>query len=145
MKKFILLTLLMPVLAFATTPDNTVLPNKIKVYYNENNGLSLKPVKGSAEIEIQTSNEFTKNPGCYLFCISKNHKLGLYSVEHKTYMMGQIRVSGHYMNGYCTPTGYGDKDPRKAKEFIEHCEKSFPEKCESKSCWVDNNTNILFY
>lgn len=137
--------ILFPSVASAVSPNKTVLPDEVKVYYSEKVGLSRKAFNGGTEKVVPTNNDYKDSPGCYLFCVSKNAKHSAYPISDKVYTMGQVRVAGHYMNGLCIPKGYGDKDVRKAKEFKELCEKSFPEKCEKESCWADANTSQWFY
>src|SRR5437868_5802912 len=125
----ILILALLPVGAFAVSPTKAVLPDDLKMYYSNKAGLSKTNFKGATEKTIPTNNEYTDNPGCYVSCQSKNSKEGIYHVSDNVYMMGQIRVAGHFMNGLCVPKGYESKDLRRSKEFREQCEKSFPTSC----------------
>ena len=117
-------------------PNKGMLPEEFKVYYNENVGISKTSFKGASEKVIPTKNDFTEVPGCYISCYTKDAKKGLYNIGDNTYLIGQIRVSGHYYGGTCLPKGFENKDVRNAKEFKEMCEKDFPEKCEKESCGV---------
>jgi hypothetical protein len=149
MKKYsitgiVLSSLLVSFATIAETPNQTILPDDMKVYYNSKQGLTLKSVSGSAEKNIPTSNEFKDMPGCYLACISKTAKHGIFPIGENAYLTGQIRVKGRYMDGYCVPTGYENKDARTSKEFKDKCQEAFPERCGDGSCFVGNNTSAWF-
>lgn len=117
-------------------PNKGMLPEEFKVYYSDSVGISKTAFKGSSEKVIPTVNEFTEVPGCYISCFTKDPKKGIYSIGDNHYLIGQIRVSGHYYGGNCLPKGFENKDVRTATEFKEMCEKNFPEKCEKASCGV---------
>lgn len=130
-------------------PEDVRLPDAIKVYYSENHGVSKKPFKGAKADVLPTNNEYKDAPGCYIACYSNNPsvapKLGAYPVGGKNYMMGQIRVEGHYHNGLCIPKGYENKDVRTSKEMKEACEKSFPAMCEKATCTANGLTANWFW
>lgn len=141
---FCILSCTLPTQIMATTQNKNILPEEFKVYYKKNVGVSQKAFKGSSEKLIPTSNSFEGNPGCYIACYSKNNLHGIYPVDQKTYLVGQIRVKGNYQNAMCVPTGYTDKDYRQAKEFKTQCEAEFPEACENQSCWISGQTADWF-
>lgn len=129
----------------AELPTNqTILPDQIKVYYNPNIGVSQKAYKGGTEKIIPTLNDFKETPGCYLSCFSRSSKDAIYPVDTNVYLMGQIRVQGHYTNGLCLPKGFESQDIRAAKEFKQKCEDAFPERCEKESCWASGRTGGWF-
>lgn len=130
--------------AAPTSPMQEILPEQFKVYYNQNLGIARKAFNTSAEKIIPTNNEFTEAAGCYLSCYSKNAKDAIYPVDTHVYLMGQIRVQGHYHNGLCLPKGFENQDIRAAKEFKAKCEEAFPERCEKESCWASGNTGNWF-
>lgn len=144
-KGICLISLLLPLIAIASEPNKTLLPEEFKVYYKKGLGISEKQFKeGKAKI-IPTSNDYTGVPGCYVACYSKNPIDGVYSVGDKTYLMGQIRVKGQYQNGYCIPKGFEDKDIRSDKTFINQCAAEFPERCSAKHpCSVGGQTASWF-
>lgn len=117
--------------------NQTVLPDIFRVYFNENTGFSHKPFRGAKLKKIPTNNEFTKNPGCYVSCLSKNKKGSIYSIDQHVHLIGQIRVEGEYHDGFCQPKGHEDQDLRISKVFKEKCEESFPERCEKANCWAN--------
>lgn len=117
-----------------------LLPEEFQVYYNKNMGISTTAFKGGQAKTIPTSNTYEGAPGCYIACHGKNQHDGVYPVSDNTYMMGQIRVQGHYANGYCIPKGYESKDIRQAKEFKEKCALEFPEQCKDSSCSISGQT-----
>ncbi len=126
-------------------PNKGMLPEEFKVYYSEKTGISQKSFKGASEKVIPTKNDFTEVPGCYITCYTKDAKKGIYSVGDNTYLIGQIRVAGHYYGGNCLPKGFENKDVRTAKEFKEMCEKDFPEKCEKESCTAGSNYTAQWF
>ena len=126
-------------------PTQTIFPEAFKVYYKDNMGVSRKDFHGSTEKTIPTKNEFTAHPGCYLSCVSHNKKDGIYTVGDGKYVVGQLRVKGHYANGLCIPSGYESKDIRNANEWKEKCQASFPEMCPKGSCKVMGNTANWFF
>ncbi len=126
-------------------PNKGMLPEEFKVYYSDSAGISKTSFKGSSEKVIPTVNEFTEVPGCYISCYTTDAKKGLYNIGDNNYLIGQIRVSGHYYGGNCLPKGFENKDVRTAKEFKEMCEKNFPEKCEKESCGVGANHTAQWF
>ncbi|MGE3318614.1 MAG: hypothetical protein AB7I18_04900 [Candidatus Berkiella sp.] len=126
-------------------PNKGMLPEEFKVYYSEKAGISKTAFKGGSEKIIPTKNDFTEVPGCYISCYTNDPKKGLYHVGDNTYLIGQIRVSGHYYGGNCLPKGFENKDVRTAKEFKEMCEKDFPEKCDKLSCSVGSNNTAQWF
>jgi len=135
---------LISVNALAEIPDKHLLPEEFTVYYNKNMGISKTKFSGASETLIPTSNDITSSPGCYIACYSKQAQDSAYELDHQKYLMGQLRVKGHYANGMCIPEGYESKDFRTAKDFIQKCEQVFPERCGNKSCWVGGETAAWF-
>ena len=124
-----------------TTPNDTLLHEEFKVYYNEHIGLSKKPFKSSTAKTVPTKNDIhSDNPGCYIACYSKDKKHAVYSVDDSYHLIGQVRVQGKYTNGLCIPKGYENKEFRGAKEIKEKCEISFPQPCAKGSCQIDGHT-----
>lgn len=126
-------------------PNKGMLPEEFKVYYNDKVGISKTSFKGANEKVIPVKNDFTEVPGCYISCYTNDPKKGVYNVGDNHYLIGQIRVSGHYYGGNCLPKGFENKDIRGAKEFKEMCEKDFPEKCEKQSCTVGSNGTAQWF
>ncbi|MBS0289571.1 MAG: hypothetical protein JSS07_06015 [Proteobacteria bacterium] len=135
--------------AITMKPDDMRLPDDIKVHFSEKVGLTHSATKGAKSDVLPTNNDYKDAPGCYIACYSSNStiasKLGAYPVDNKTFIMGQVRVKGHYYNGLCIPTGFENKSLKTAKEMKEACEKSFPAMCEKESCWANGNTSHWFY
>lgn len=149
--KFILAAMLLPLSTQASSmrPDDMRLPDDIKVYYSQKVGLTHKAYKGAKADVLPVNNDYKDSPGCYIACYS-NHsdtaaKKGAYPVEGKTFVMGQVRVKGHYQGGICIPTGYENKSIHSSKEMKEVCEKSFPAMCEKGTCWANGKTSHWFY
>lgn len=130
-------------------PKTSLLPDDIKVYYNEKVGLSRNSFKNGKENILPTNNDYNEVPGCYIACYSSDAKIapkyGAYPVGDNTYIMGQVRVKGNLQGGYCIPDGFEGKDIRISKEMKETCEKSFPAMCEKASCWANSTISTLLY
>lgn len=143
--KWILALTLLPLCAQAESPNKTVLPDDFKVFQNEKVGISTKSFKGAQEKTLPTDNEYKDAPGCYIACQSKHSKEAAYHLMDNIYMMGQIRVPGHYSNGFCIPKGFERVKLSSSKDLKEKCTKSFPTQCENDSCWADGRTANWFY
>ncbi len=145
------MAMLLPLSSQAETmrPDDMRLPDDIKVYYSKKVGLTHKAYKGAKADVLPINNDYKDSPGCYIACYSNHGELaakrGAYPVEGKTFVMGQVRVKGHYHSGICIPTGYEHKSVHTSKEMKEACEKSFPAMCEKGSCWANGKTSHWFY
>ncbi|MBN9288125.1 MAG: hypothetical protein BGO43_13355 [Gammaproteobacteria bacterium 39-13] len=130
-------------------PKTSLLPDDIKVYYNEKVGLSRNSFKSGKENVLPTNNDYNEVPGCYIACYSSDAKIapqyGAYPVGDNTYIMGQVRVKGNLHDGYCIPAGFEGKDIRVSKEMKETCEKSFPAMCEKSTCWANSKISTLIY
>ncbi len=132
---------LLPMMAFAQTPNKTLLPDNFKIYVNEKVGLSRTNFAGAKEHILPINNDYKEAPGCYIACYSNDQKLGTYKISDHTYVMGQVRVKGGYHNAMCMPTGFDGKDLRHSKEMKTVCENAFPLMCEKGKCWVDGKTS----
>lgn len=124
--------------------DSTLLPQEFKVYYTEKIVIANHPFEGSIEKILPTRNEFEGTPGCYIACYSHEEKQSVYPVGNNIFVMGQIRVPGHYMNKICQPTGFENKDISAEQEFKFKCEKVFPHQCGKSSCWAGGDTGGWF-
>ncbi len=124
--------------------DSTLLPQEFKVYYNEKVIVANQPFQGSTEKVLPTRNEFQGTPGCYIACYSHEENQSIYPIGNNIFVMGQIRVAGHYTNKICQPTGFEDKDISAEQEFKFKCEKVFPDKCTKSSCWAGGDTGGWF-
>jgi len=152
MKKYTVLFVLLGALGSASTlqaspeiPGQTIFPEEFKVYYKSDVGVSRKVFHQSQEKTIPTKNIYKENPGCYLSCVTDNKNEGQYVFWDQKYIVGQLRVKGHYANGICMPHQYENKDIRNAKEFTTQCENVFPEKCSNSSCKVNGHTANWFF
>lgn len=128
-------------MAFAEIPDSTLLPDELKIYVNEKVGLSRSAFPGAKQTVLPINNEYKDKPGCYVACYSKNPKSSTYKLYENAYVMGQVRVKGHYQDAMCLPTGFDGKDLSATKEMKDLCEKAFPAMCEKGSCWADGKTS----
>jgi hypothetical protein len=130
--------------AFANENERILLPDKFKVYFKENVGVVNHPFEGSSERVLPTINKFKGVPGCYIACYSHNTKNSIYPVSSNIYVMGQIRVPGHYEGRICQPHGFENQDISSATAFKLKCSKNLPEACSQSSCWAGGDTGGWF-
>ena len=108
--KWILTVALLPIMANAATAVKMMLPDDLKVYYSEREGLSRTSFKGAKADVLPTNNEYKDAPGCYIACYSADpkigKKLGAYPIDMSSYVMVQVRVKGTYREALCTPSGF---------------------------------------
>lgn len=139
MNIFLILFLVLSPSAFADPTDithETILPEVFTVYHHPEYGVSTSPFKKATPKKIFTNNDYKEIPGCYILCLSKNKKRAAYALDHDTYIIGQIRVPGHYADGLCIAKDYEEHSLTELKNFKEQCEKAFPERCEKENCWA---------
>lgn len=137
MKIFLILCLVFSSAAFAEEITNgTILPEVFTVYYHPEQGISTTAFKEAKARKIFTNNHYKDTPGCYILCLSKNKKRAAYAIDAETYLIGQIRVPGHYADGVCVAKDHEDASIAELTLFKEKCEAAFPERCEKQSCWA---------
>lgn len=132
----------LPSMAIATIPyqDRMLFPEDYKVYYKPNVGVVNHPFEGGIEKTLPTVNYFQKTPGCYIACYSHQEYKSVYPVARDIFVMGQIRVSGHYEDRICKPKAYETKDISAEESFKKLCQDSLPDQCSNLTCWVGGDT-----
>jgi len=103
-------------------PDTTLLPN---------------------DFSIPTVNSFTRVPGCYVAAYSRTAENSAYAVGGGVYVMGLVRVPGHYAGSICLPAGYETEDISRLDIFKDLLDYSLPTACENRSCWAGGDTGGL--
>lgn len=121
--------------------NSTLLPNPYPVYVIENKSVINHSYPGASEVFLPTDNSYTEAPGCYIACYAHNH--GMYAVGQNIYVIGQIRVKGHYVNRLCQPDGFLEQDLSKAHFFQMLCSKKLPA-CAGENCWAGGDTGGWF-
>lgn len=122
-------------------PESSLLPSPYPVYVIENSGVVNHSYPGAVQVFIPTNNEYKEAPGCYIACYS--HQPGAYAVSSNIYVIGQVRVRGHYVARNCVPEGYKNMDISKADPLKELCSVSI-EACKNKGCWAGGDTGGWF-
>ncbi|WP_445632592.1 hypothetical protein NSTC745_04140 [Nostoc sp. DSM 114161] len=89
---------------------------------------------------LPTVNDFTGSPGCYIAAYSHQREMSARSVGGDIYVMGQVRVPGHYEGRICQPKGYEGKDISSLDYFKELFDQKLPKVCINKSCWAGGDT-----
>lgn len=144
--KYVLLTFLFvsTSVAFADVQDEMLLPEDFKVYTKEHEGVVNHNFDGAKEVTLPTVNAFKDKPGCYVACYSKDATHGVYPVDENIYVIGQMRVAGHYLNRICKPQNFKDKDISAEETFKKQCTEHFPKQCAEHSCWAGGDTGGWF-
>jgi hypothetical protein len=101
-------------------------------------------VDGAIEKILPTVNLFKGKPGCYVACYSHQVNQSVYPVSKDIFVMGQVRVEGHYDNRICKPKGYEDKDISAENAFKQLCEDNLKQQCTQLSCWAGGDTGGWF-
>lgn len=127
-------------------PSFTLLPNNLKIYPVPGGGVStVQKDSTTIELTLPTTNKWLADPGCYLTCHTKDETLGVFPTGNGAYVVGQIRVPGHYdQDGMCkTPLGK-DEDMSTSRRFKYMCNVAFKESCKYESCWAEPKTSHFF-
>lgn len=139
-----LVTCLVVAACWANEADKLLLPNNFKVYYKENVGVINHPQTGFNERVLPTINAHQGEPGCYIACYSHHQDQSVYPVAKDIFVMGQIRVPGHYEGRICLPQGFEKQDISAAVEFKAKCEAYLPSACRERQCWAGGDTGGWF-
>lgn len=89
---------------------------------------------------IPTINSFTRTPGCYVVAYSHTAENSAYPIGNGIYVMGLVRVPGHYVGQICLPDGYETEDISHLEIFKDLFDYSLPTACRNRSCWAGGNT-----
>jgi hypothetical protein len=119
------------------------LPEDFVIYTDGKTVMNWQPSPRYEEKSLPTFNFYQEEDGGYIAIYTRDPTMGVYSVGGDIYVMGQIRVRGHYKGRIFIPTGYraGDnitQDP----ELLEICEKYFPSM--AGHMWVGGDTGGWF-
>ena len=120
-----------------------MLPENFQVYTDGYTILNWQPDESFKEITLPTYNDYQGKDGGYVALYTRDPEAGLYGVGDGIYVMGQLRVQGHYVGRIFVPTGYeyGENITRDAK-ILETCKTYFPEM--SNDFWVGGDTGGWF-
>lgn len=118
-----------------------LLPEVFRVYVNGNTVIN-HPARGFQERVLPTVNDFRGAPGCYVACYSHDRAGGVYGVGGNIYVMGQVRVPGHYEGRVCLPDRFGHADISAASGIRQLCKASVPS-C-GNNCWGGGDTGGWF-
>lgn len=91
---------------------------------------------------LPTINKYMGDDGGYIACYSHNEEGSIYSIGDSIYVMGQIRLQGHYIGQVFHPQGYENQDISAAQEFKDLCNQIFPA-CKG-DCWAGGDTGGWF-
>lgn len=128
--------------AMRMDPDLLLLSEKLEIY-TDGKAVVNHPYPGFSKKILPTNNDYKGTFGCYVACYSHHKKDAVYSVGKNIYVIGQVRVPGHYTGRICIPTGFTDKDISVEKTFNALCGKRF-KACKDNSCWVGGDTGGWF-
>lgn len=134
-----LLSLSLP--TYAKDVDSTVLPEDFSVYV-QNDVVINYPARGFERKILPTRNLFLGSPGGYIACYSHHQPSSVYGVGGGIYVMGQLRIPGHYHGRLFHPNGYINKDISAASKFKALCTTTFPA-CRGE-CWAGGDTGGWF-
>lgn len=93
---------------------------------------------------IPVRNEYDKDNGCYIACYSHNSANSAYPIGQDMFVMGVIRVEGHYAQRICLPKGYENKDISAELYFKDKCTKHLSHACQRNTCWAGGDTGGWF-
>ncbi len=119
------------------------LPEDFAVYTDGETLINWQPSPQYEEIKLPTFNFYQGDNGGYLAICTREQEMGVYSVGDGIYVMGQIRVEGHYEGRIFIPKGFnaGD-DITQQIEFLQICEIYFPNM--RGLMWVGGDTGGWF-
>lgn len=140
MKKILLCLIL---LGTTVNAAEYFIPEDFAVYTDGDIILNWQPNSSFKKRGLTTLNHYEGEDGGYIAIYTRDEDAGVYSVGDDIYVMGQIRVQGHYEGRIFIPIGYsyGDKitqDP----ELLAICSLYFPEK--AGRMWVGGDTGGWF-
>ncbi len=102
--------------ATSTTPY--WLPEDFRVYIDPNtHAVGNNPLEGYEERTLPTVNRYTGEDGGYLAIYSHDASKAVYSVADDIYVVGQVRLKGHYAGRIFHPEGYENMDIGSLDEF----------------------------
>ncbi|MEH2038631.1 hypothetical protein [Nostoc sp.] len=87
---------------------------------------------------LPTVSDFKGYPGCYIAAYSRQ-KIG-HPVGNNVYVVGQVRVPGHYEEKNCEPKGHEGKKIDSLDDFKKLFDRELPQTCKNKNCWAGKET-----
>ena len=131
-----------PIANYKRIESFRMLPEDFKVYVSGNTVIN-HPAPGFAQRTLPTFNHYQEEDGGYVAIYTHSKEDGVYGVGGDIYVVGQVRVQGHYVGRIFVPTGYklGDnitQDPA----ILKICEEYFPEM--KDQMWVGGDTGGWF-
>jgi len=145
MKKIVLNLGLFSILSVSMNAQDIpyTLPENFAVYTDGETLLNWQPSPQYEEINLPTFNFYQGDNGGYLAIYTRDEEPSVYSVGDGIYVMGQIRLEGHYEGRIFIPKGFnvGD-DITQEKELLEICELYFPHM--KGRMWVGADTGGWF-
>ena len=120
-----------------------LLPEDFVVYTDGQTVINWQPSQDYEARHLPTFNYYEGADGGYVAIYTRNSEAGVYRAGKSAYVMGQIRVQGHYVKRIFIPEGYkaGDnitQDP----ELLEICEQYFPNM--AGQMWIGGDTGGWF-
>jgi hypothetical protein len=119
------------------------LPEDFEIYTDGTTVINWQPSTSYQKRHLPTFNFYEGEEGGYVAIYTHNQDVGVYGVGEEIYVMGQIRVEGHYEGRLFVPKGYklGD-DFSQDPELLQICESYFPSM--AGEMWVGGDTGGWF-
>jgi hypothetical protein len=119
------------------------LPEDFAVYTDGDMILNWQLESSFEKRDLPTVNHYEGLDGGYVAIFTRDEDAGAYSVGDGIYVMGQIRVQGHYEGRIFIPIGYSYSDNiTQDPELLAFCSLYFPEK--AGRMWVGGDTGGWF-
>jgi hypothetical protein len=119
------------------------LPPNFTVYATESGTVVNVPAPGTHPVTLPTRNLYSGRGGGYVACYSRNAAHSAYSVGGGIYVVGQMRLRGHYDGRIFQPHGYAGKDISAESHFKQLCGEALAA-CRRGACWAGGDTGGWF-
>lgn len=140
MKKFLFSLIL---LGSTVNAAEYYLSEDFAVYIYEDIVLNWQPDSNYEKTYLPTFNYYEGTDGGYVAIYTRDKTAGIYDVGNGIYVMGQIRVQGHYEDHIFIPKGYAsDDDITQDPALLEICASYFP--ATAGRMWVGGDTGGWF-
>lgn len=113
-----------------------LLPENFAIYTDGTTVLNWQPSKDFEKRHLPTYNFYEGENGGYIALYTRDASAGIYTVGEGIYVLGQIRVKGHYEGRIFITEGY------KTDELLDICIQYFPHM--AGSMWIGGNTGGWF-
>ncbi len=117
------------------------LPEKLCVYVHGDT-VANAPMPGFEQRVLPTVNRYRGKDGGYLAMYTNDASKGVYAVSSGggvAYVVGQVRVKGHYEGRVFQPAGYENQDLSKVQKFKDLCRELF-----GVDGWAGGDTGCWF-